>query len=155
MDFSALRQELLNDPVPLGYSGMTNAQASAKLNALDTGRTRKRKNISGSEIWVALNTLDLVALPASPTAAQLSQERRDLAWLTGLAPLSNIQLLNEDGSNTQVRTMLERIIASNGNGTRARLLALSLETISRAVELGLGTVTEGDVKLAREKDGGW
>lgn len=165
--YDALRAELLADSLGLGYkltagpapnayqqAGMTDEQAATLLNSLTTGRTRKRADLSPADIWQVIDMADLPALPPNPNGAQLSQERRDLAWLGGLACLSSVRLLNDDGTDTLIRTNLARLFPA-GTGSRTRLLALGTTPISRADELGLGLVSPGDVTLAREKSGGW
>jgi hypothetical protein len=166
MDYARLRNELLTDSLNLGYkitavlpgvyitTGFTDEQASIKLNALDTGRTRKRPDVSPAEIWQVIDMADLPSLSSNPNASQLSQERRDLTWLTGLATIPSVRLLNDDGTDTFIRTNLARLFPA-GTGSRTRLLALGSMPISRATELELGFVSPGDVTLAREKAGGW
>ena len=148
MDYARLRTELTTDPVTLGYGTMTDAQASDALNSLTTGRIYRRPDISPAEIWENMELSDYPALAGSPNAAALSNERRDLAWLSGLANLPSIRLLNDDGTDTQIRLKLAAMFPA-GSGTRTRLLALSQRTVSRAEELGLGPVSENDVKTAR------
>jgi len=148
MDYAVLRVELTTDPLALGYAALTDAQAAAKLDALDTGRTVRRTDIALAEILAVVDPGDLTALPGTPTNAQLSQERRDLAWLTWLFSCSNISLLNADGSDTQVRANLLRLFGA-GTGTRTRLATLQTRTVSRAQELGIGVVLAGDVTNAR------
>jgi hypothetical protein len=154
MNYAALRAELLTDPLTLGYAGLSDVQASARLNATDTGRTRRRADVASSEIAQAILVADYTALGGNPTAAALSTERRYLAWLALIAAAPTVRLLNDDGSNTPVIDNLMAMFPA-GSGTRTRLQALATDTISRADELGLGAVAPGDVALARSKDGGW
>lgn len=167
VDYGRLRAELLDDPVTLGYklvagaapntyvSGtMTDAQAAAKLNATDTGRTRKRADVTSAEMLAVIDMTDMPALASNPNSSQQSQERRDLSWLECVMNAPSVRLLNEDGTDTQIKTNFARLFPQ-GTGTRTRLLALQTAPISRATELGLGSVTDGDVQLARTKSGGW
>jgi hypothetical protein len=154
MDYAALRAELLTDPLALGYAALSDAQAAARLNATDTGRTRRRADVSSAEITQSVTVADYTALGANPTAAALSTERRYLAWLALIAAAPSVRLLNDDGSNTPVIDNLLAMFPA-GSGTRTRLQALATRAISRAEELGLGTVAPGDVTLARDREGGW
>lgn len=167
VDYAKLRAELLADALAIGYklvagaapntyvSGtMTDAQASVKLNALDTGRTRARADVSSAEMLSVIDMADMPALATNPNGTQLSQERRDLSWFESVMNAPSVRLLNVDGTDTQIKTNFARMFPA-GTGTRTRLLDLQTAPISRATELGLGTVTPGDVELARTKSGGW
>jgi hypothetical protein len=109
----------------------------------------RREQISSQEVWEAINMADMTVLPATPTEAQLSLERRNLAWLSGLAAIPQVRLLNDDGSNTPVITNLSTIFPS-GTPTRDRLIAISTRYGSRAEELfGKATVlTHTDISTA-------
>lgn len=134
MDYGTLAAELTNDPVGLGYAGLTNAQAAAKLNATNTGRTRNRARVEVTEVF---NCIDDGAWPATA----ILQDK-----LRGVLSMPYV-----DASNTNTRGILGAIFPNSGAtaATRTRLLALGTEAISRATELGLGYVSEGDVALAR------
>lgn len=134
MDYQALRNELLNDPATLGYGGLSNAAAANKLNALDTGRTVSRTRVEVTEIF---NAIDDGAWPSTA----LNQDK--------LRAILSMPFI--DASNTNTRSIFGAIFPNSGatQATRTRLLALSTRTVSRAEELGLGFVTEGDVAIAR------
>lgn len=134
MDYQKLRDELTSDPVTLGYGGLSNAAAANKLNALDTGRTVSRTRVEVTEIF---NAIDDGAWPSTA----LNQDK-----LRGILSMPFI-----DASNTNTRSIFGSIFPNSGatQATRTRLLALSTRTVSRAEELGLGFVTEGDVAIAR------
>lgn len=142
MNFPALRTELTTDPVALGYSGLTDVQAAAKLNALDTGRTLPRTNVPVAEIYNAIVNADWPDPGAAGTRVAESK-------LRGLLAMQTI-----DASNANTKAIIAAIFGA-GTTTRANLLALATRTVSRAEEIGLGVVTAGDVGLARAKDGGW
>lgn len=139
MDYRALHAELTTDPLALGYSGLNNASAANKLNALDTGRTVNRTRVDVAEVFSAI---DDGAWPAVN-----SQAAHKLQVVMGMPFV--------DASNTNTRGILGAIFPNSGAtvNTRNRLLALSTQTVSRATELGLGVVTEGDVAQARS--GSW
>ena len=134
MDYNKLAVELNTDPAGLGYAGLNNAQAAAKLNATDTGRTRSRTRVEVTEIFNCIDD------GAWPTTAILQDKLRGL-----------LSMPYVDASNTNTRGILGAIFPNSGAtaGTRARLLALATEPVSRAAELGLGLVTPGDVEVAR------
>lgn len=134
MDYASLRAELASDPVALGYSGLSDALAAAKLNATDTGRTLARTAVPASEILGAIDD------GAWPSTAILQDKLRGIL---GIDPI--------DASNTNIRGILGAIFPNNGQtaATRGRLLALSTRAVSRADELGLGDVNAVDVARAR------
>lgn len=140
MQYDVLRTELLTDPLPLGYSGLTDAQAAAKLNAVDTGRTQARTAVPPQEIFNAINDA------AWPTTAILQDKLRAVLGMPAV-----------DASNANTRGILGAIFPASGAtlATNTRLVALGTQTVSRAVELGLGIVQAADVTLARTKAGGW
>ena len=140
MDYAKLRTELTTDPVALGYAGLTDQAAADKLNALDTGRTRNRTAVPVQEVF---NAIDDGAWPSTT----ILQDK-----LRGILGMPVV-----DASNTNTRGIFGAIFPNSAPtaNTRTRLLALATETVSRATELGLGTVTAGDVNLARAKTGGW
>lgn len=167
MNYPALRTELLTDPLAWGYAAAYggslptttdvlagDATVAGLLNDPGRGRTIRRADVTAADIWQVLDMADLPALSGSPTSAALSQERRDLAWLTGLGALSvALRLLNADGTDTQVRANLARLFPA-GTGTRTRLLALAERAVTRADELVLGGVVSA-LDVARARSGVW
>lgn len=156
--YQTLKTELLTDPRGYGYaplrtSGSDNALADL-LNLVRDGTNTgpaipiRRVDVLSKELWEAIDVGDMTALPGSPTAAQLSTERRQLAWLTGLPAIPRIRLLNDDGSNTPAVTNLLAIFPVSG--TRTRITALASRNGSRAEELfGRDTrITDTDVAIA-------
>ena len=136
MDYGKLRTELTTDPVALGYSGLSHAAAAAKLNATDTGRTLPRTAVPVAEIFNAIVNADWPAVG--------SQAESKLMAL--------LQMQSIDASHANTRAIIGSVFGA-GTQTRTNLLALGSRTVSRAEELGLGLVTEGDVAIAR--GGGW
>jgi hypothetical protein len=162
-----LKQELQADQAGLGYaplfaSGQDRLIADI-LNFIRDGATPcpvnnivgaaitvRRIDISVSELYAAIDVADYPALPVNPTAAQLSSERRFLAWLSGLTALAVVRLLNDDGSDTPVVKNLRAMFAQ-ATPTFQRLAALASRNGSRAEQLfGPRTiVTSDDVAAAR------
>lgn len=144
IDYTALKSELTNDPNTYGYQNWIAARepekVAAALNKIRDGNdgeaaiTIRRPNITAKEIWEAINVADYTALPASPTAAQLSTERRYLAWMSGLPTLGTVRLLNDDGSDGPVTTNLKAMFPG-GSGTLTRLAAIASRNGSRAEQL--------------------
>lgn len=154
IDYVALKAELQTDPTALGYSvpfaAGNDLAVSDILNLVRVAIQLKRIDVTAAEVWSAINTADMVALPASPTAAQLSDERRKLAWLSGVAAVSGLRLQNDNGTDTPVVTMAKSIFTA-GSATLTRLGALALRSGSRAEQLfGSGVViVASDIVKAR------
>jgi len=108
---------------------MSNAEAAADLNAL----TRPRQYVSGSEILNATDDAEFGAI-ADPT-------QRD-RWIM-LCGIDSID------TSSGVAKELESALFGAGTQTRSNLVALKQNAMSRAAELGLTRVREGDVEYAR------
>jgi hypothetical protein len=153
IDYAALKAECLTDPTGLGLpalvatadggtstGGTRAADVAAALNLVRASIQVKRSDIAPSEICNAINVADYTALPGTPTAAQLSTERRYLAWLTGLMSVPTVRLQNDDGTDAPAVTNLKAMFAG-GTGTLTRLQALQTRTGSRVEQLfGAGAV---------------
>lgn len=137
-DGSSVPQMLMGEPGVLTNLGVAGAAI-----------TVRRPDISTQAVWEAINMADMATLSGSPSAANLSNERKQLAWLSGLPAIGTLRLENDDGSSTQVQTNLQAIFPA-GSGTRTRLVALATRQGSRAEQLfGTGTVlTDEDIGIA-------
>ncbi len=129
MDYAKLKAELTDDSLTRGYSGMTDVQAAADLNTVY--RERNKASMSGSEV---INNVD----PGEWNA--LTDAQREAVW-----NIVHLGTLNPFGIEA---TMLTAVFGAESN-TIAALAAARKESVSRAVELGLGTVAPGDVENAR------
>jgi hypothetical protein len=134
-----LRNELTADPLTRGYAGMTDAQAAADLNT--ENRTVDRTSISGNEVLEAVEWAEYYADSSVPQGQRCNAEQR--AALNGFFGMESINILNPN-----VRQMVNRA-ATNTSTTRTNLQALQQTTVSRGVELGIGTVKPGEVERAR------
>jgi hypothetical protein len=162
IDPAALRNEITTDPTGLGLRALVaaaeggsavgptrDADVAAALNLLRAGIQVKRSDVTPAEIFGAVDVGDYAALPASPSVAQLSSERRYLAWLSGLAAVPAIRLLNDDGTDGPAIVNLKAMFGA-GTGTRTRLSALATRNGSRAEQIwgAPATVSVSDVSLA-------
>lgn len=131
-----LKSELQTDPTALGYNSAArnDTDMAAKINLPRVSISIRRTDVSPSEIWSAINTADMIAIPAAPTATQLSTERRQLTWLQGIAAIPTLRLINDDGTDTVIITMAKSIFTA-GSATLTRLNALSNRNGSRAEQL--------------------
>lgn len=130
-DRRALRDEIQNDPLGLGYSGMSDQQIYDSLHAAN--RTRNRAELSGDEMRQATNGADFTGL---------TDHKRDL-WISFCSgePVDPFAQANAD---------LVNWIFGSGSTTVANLSSLRTETVSRAVELGLGEITLHQISVARQ-----
>lgn len=144
MDYTALKAEITNDPVVLGYAGKTDQQIADLLNSLATARTLARTQVNTTEIIGAIQ-----AVPPSlawPTTA--TKQESMLIALLGMPFV--------DASNANIKAMFGEIFPNSGNTatTRTNLLALGSRTVSRADELGLGGIVLA-LDVNRAKAGLW
>jgi hypothetical protein len=126
-----LRDEIVGDPLGRGYAGMTDAQVFASLTTAD--RSRARNLIPAHELFEAITAADLAALGAG--------EQKRLQFLMSMGEV------NIEGVNT--RAVLVAMFSGATQPTKDALLALQTQAITRAEELGLGTLRLGHVQVAR------
>lgn len=129
MNLSVLSDELTSDPLTRGYSGMTDEAAAADLNI--SYRSRNRTSMTGSEVLNAVDTTEWVGL----TDAQ-RQTVWDVVHLGDINPFGVEQTL-----------MIN--VFGGGSDTITALASARITLVSRAIELGLGSVRAGDVQRAR------
>lgn len=126
---SILGDELANDPLTRGYSIMTVLQAADSLNASNI--QINKTTMSGSELLASTDSAEYDAL---------TDVKRD-QWLS----LCGVDAIDPFGPAVQIVVNVWGIAST----TISNLQTARIETISRAQELGLGLVNEGDVKMAR------
>jgi hypothetical protein len=129
MNLTALRSELVSDPLARGYSGMSDAQASASLNTVN--RSVHVATMSGSEVLQSIDKTEYGAL---------TDGKKSAVW--GLLGMGT---LNPWGREADI--VVE--IFGGGSATVTALAAARTRTVSRAEELGLGVIRESDVTKAR------
>lgn len=124
-----LKDEITNDPLVRGYSGMSNIEIANDLNT--TYRSQNKTILSSSEIANAMDVTEFTALAAGD---------RDEIW-----NWLSLGQLNPFGIEATRFTT----IFSGGSATIAALGAIRIQAITRAQELKLGTVREGHVEGAK------
>lgn len=128
---AALQSELTVDPATIGYTGDDDGDL-ALLMAVD--RSVEKATLTSSEIFESIDREEYEAL------SLLQQEQVRVVLSLG----DNIQI----SSGTKARAwLLDAFVALTA--TRAALQSVATKTVSRAEELGLGSVHLGDVQNAR------
>ena len=121
-----LEDEIAGDPLTRGYSTMTDAQLLISLNTAD--RSRNRTSMTGREVKVQVDVTEYKALSDAKKQQMIELIKRDDLDLFGLD-----------------KDILVDIFGPSTTGTN--LVAARVETISRAQEIGLGVVTEKDLRM--------
>lgn len=129
MDYQILKDEIINDPLGIGYGVATDEEVANFINT--TNRSINRASMSGSEIFKATDSAQYGAL----TDAQKD------TWL------SFCGISEHDPFGVSAQFVID--LFGLGSATVVALQALRVETVSRGVELGIGNVRVGDVAHAR------
>ena len=126
-----LKDELVNDPLGRGYAGMTDQAAADDLNT--AYRTQDRTSMTASEVANAIDVAEFISLTNS-------QAQEIWNWL-------HLGTLNPFG----IEATRFLAIFGGGSATIAALLAIRVESITRAQELpGVRSpVKVGHVQVAR------
>ncbi len=132
-----LKDELANDPLVRGYSGMTDEEAAADLNT--SYRTRNRTSMTGDEIAQQADPDEFNAL-ADGSANNTADTKSHWLALCGRETIDPFATAN-----------VQLVIAIFGGGSTSvtNLNAARVESITRAVELGIAFVKVGHVAVAR------
>lgn len=133
-----LEAEVTTDPLGRGYSGMTDEQVVVSLNAVD--RDVIKPSLSGDEIFNAADGAELAALAKGTTA-----QKAEFQMFLSICARDSI---DPQGNAT---TRLIREIFGAGSTTLTNLGTLRTQTVSRAVELGLGQDSIGAADVARAR----
>src|SRR3972149_1374860 len=128
-----LRNELVDDPLSRGYSGMSDDQAAADLDAVY--RTRTRTYMDSAEIYEKTDSTEFQA-KTDPQKVYI----RDI-WTLG----ENVDVR----SGSKARNVYITIFGAGSATVQALAAALNVP-ISRAEELGLSVVLAGEVGEARK-----
>ena len=152
MDYQALKAELTSDPLTRGYASMSDEAAAASLNTVNRSVAQgvpvgtlhheldNMTNGSGVPVWEAIegrkDAQDAAGV-ASRAALRLRGARADY-------PLVNVGSTMFQGQlNQLVFALILTQVQANA------LTALGQRAVSRAEELGLGSIRPGDVQHAR------
>ena len=139
MDIFALREEIINDPLGRGYSGMNDGEIAIDINTEYC--SRNRTSMSGSEIWKNTNLTEFGALLDGADTAGKNERNEKQEWLSFCA------IDSHDPFGPSVQFVINLFGA--GSVTVTNLSAARVETISRGNELGLGYVKIGHIEMAR------
>lgn len=137
---AALKAELTTDPASIGYntnSDVTNQNWLAlknKINAVSQAINIPRTDVASSEILEAIDIRDL-AYPNTGTLPAASQPLAN-GWYESITSQgSAVRLVKDDGSDTTVIKNLKLLLVAVGQGSQARVVALSTRKGSRAEQL--------------------
>ena len=125
----ALKSELQNDPLNRGYSGMTDAQVAEDLNT--KYRTGNVTSFSGDFMFTKTDAAEFAGLT----------DHKRILWLSFCG--RDVDPWNE------VNVEFVKWIFGSTAQTVVNLGAARTQSISRAQELGIGSVTSQDVKDTR------
>lgn len=138
-----LKTELNSDPQSYGYAAdITSGYVGGlrdRLNLARAGITIRRPDCDPAEILEAIDLRDFAASPAGVTNNQFAS-----AWFESITQFPRVRLANADGSKTQVRKNIDRMV-NDTQGSQARLDAVAVRSGSRAEGLfGAGVVVSHD-----------
>jgi hypothetical protein len=155
-DYSKLREELTNDPLERGYSGMSDAEAAADLNT--KYRTRIR-HISSAELltWAGGGANDTTGVRSRYERIEANgDESEQSSRAVRGACKAAVKMVERsdtylDFDNAAHAAMVDGLVAGNvlTSDEKDELIAMGTESISRAAELGIGNVLPGYVTKAR------
>lgn len=130
MNYLILSNEITNDPLSRNYAAMNDIEVAASLNT--ENRTVNKTTMSGDEVFQATDSAEWGLLLEPAKSQWLAFCGRDSIDPYGAANVAFVQT-----------------VFGGGSATVTNLQALRVQTVSRAAELGLGTVTENNVFKAR------
>lgn len=131
-----LKAEIDTDPLARGYSGMTDAQVAADVNAVN--RTIDRSQVPAASVLAAIKPGDFLLTFATATVNLVHARYFDYIMATETVDLDH----------PNIRTALSTIFAGKTDTLQA-LNALQTRSVSRGVEIGAGIVYPGHVGEAR------
>ena len=129
-DKVVLRNEVRNDPLGQGYSGMTDRQVADDMNSVY--RDVSVDSIESQDVVAALVPSEFTSLNAG--------KQRNLWGVIGAGAIRP--------DDAEVKAFFAGLFPV-GTATRANLLALAKQIVSRAEELGLPTIRTGWVEWVR------
>lgn len=129
-NISIIKTEIDGDPLTRGYAGMTDEAVADDLNTVY--RTANKGSLTGSLLFEATDNTEWAALT----------DNKKSLWI------SFCNKTSVDPFNSSVVAFVQYIFGG-GSTTVTNLNSLRTENISRAAELGVGSVRPGDVAQAR------
>ncbi len=129
-NYAAIADEINADPLGRGYSSMSDQEITDSLNAVN--RVVSVDSIESQDVVAGLVPSEVNALTAT--------QQRNLWGVIGAGAIRP--------DDTEVKDFFADLFPP-GTTTRANLLALANETISRAQEVGLGEVNPPVVNISR------
>lgn len=145
MDYSKLKAELADDPASIGYSAMTNAEASAAINA----STQPARQLV--PLWqIKKRLIETGVLLAIQAAAETESQIQAAARLT-IEYIDDDRFEHLDMDLDSTKQMVGALIAGGvvSSDLSAELDAMAATTTSRAAILGIERVEPGHVESAR------
>lgn len=144
MNYPVLRNELLNDPLARGYATMNDADAADSLD------TRNRPSVVPIPEIVRVAGLQGTYANVKLLAENASSPYRKVAInVIRILDGGEIGVINFD--HPTVLQMLQALVDAGALSAAQRdeIVALKNNRLTRAEEIGLGTVAAGDVQRAR------
>ena len=144
MDYTILKNELINDPLGIGYASLSDIDAAAAINSKNRSTVVEHfVNAKGilAELGAVAGAAFLDALDA--TAVSNSAVKWAMNFIRSDSGI--------DVGNIETRNMLDSLAAANilDPVSVSKIKDLAVKNISRAEELGLGVVKPGDIQFAR------
>lgn len=148
MDFKLLASEISDDPLNVGYDGMSDADVASSLNAVIREQRKLvplwqvKKACVENGLWRKIG-LAITDQALTPTV-------RDAA-AAAVAYIDDKRFENLDMDLTSTKNMLAALVVGN---VIPQALATALDgmadfSVSRASEIGIGVVSADDVAIAR------
>ena len=140
----SLKDEITNDPLTRGYSGMSDQEVADSLNTVD--RT----------VQIRVSHTDVMTWAASGPRKKVEDNKDNANEALAAASLVALDLIADgvttfDTSDNGNQTLLSGLVSGGvlSGDDQTALMALGQSTVSRAAELGLGHIRVGDVIAAR------
>ncbi len=146
-DIAKLKAEIDGDPLPRGYSDMTDAEAAASLNTEDRSEIRPMSMQQLRE-WAAVGGRGFKVKQAIDNEG-LDESVRNLAYIGDKLMGTDDAQLNP--GNAEHVAFVNGLVAGGviSSADKDAMVEKATVAISRAVELGIGRVREGTVAEAR------
>lgn len=146
MSLAILRNELLTDPLGIGYASKTDQQCYASLTALT--RTRQRSMSTTDLLAWSANNLRFITIQAAANSATLNQKKNLASIMMVLLTNPDIPLdMRLSASTALVNGLVSTNVLAQADADA--LTSAASESISRYTELGIPEYQAGDIATAR------